>query len=42
MLTGAKQGELVIDTCAGNGGKSLFLSGIMKNRGSILLTIFPS
>lgn len=36
MLTGAKQGELVIDTCAGNGGKSLFLSGIMKNRGSII------
>jgi 16S rRNA (cytosine967-C5)-methyltransferase len=36
MLTGAKPGELVIDACAGNGGKSLFLSGLMKNQGTIL------
>jgi 16S rRNA (cytosine967-C5)-methyltransferase len=36
MLTGAKPGELVIDACAGNGGKSLFLSGLMKNHGTIL------
>lgn len=36
MLTGAKPGELVIDACAGNGGKSLFLSGLMKNRGIVL------
>ncbi len=42
MLTGAKQGELVIDTCAGNGGKSLFLSGLMNNRGCIIAhDIFP-
>jgi 16S rRNA (cytosine967-C5)-methyltransferase len=36
MLTGAKPGELVIDACAGNGGKSLFLSGMMKNRGTVI------
>jgi 16S rRNA (cytosine967-C5)-methyltransferase len=36
MLTGAKPGELVIDACAGNGGKSLFLSGLMKNQGTII------
>jgi 16S rRNA (cytosine967-C5)-methyltransferase len=34
--TGAKPGEIVIDACAGNGGKSLFLSGLMKNRGTVL------
>lgn len=36
LLTGAKPGELVIDACAGNGGKSLFLSSLMKNRGTII------
>ncbi|VVB86857.1 tRNA (cytosine(48)-C(5))-methyltransferase [uncultured archaeon] len=36
MLTGAKPGENVIDACAGNGGKSLFLSGLMKARGTVL------
>jgi 16S rRNA (cytosine967-C5)-methyltransferase len=36
MLTGAKPGELVIDACAGNGGKSLFLSGLMKNHGTVI------
>ena len=36
MLTGAKSGELVIDACAGNGGKSLFLSGLMENHGSVI------
>lgn len=36
LLTGAKPGEVVIDACAGNGGKSLFLSGLMKNRGTII------
>jgi 16S rRNA (cytosine967-C5)-methyltransferase len=36
MLTGVKPGELVIDACAGNGGKSLFLSGLMKNRGTVI------
>ncbi len=32
----AAKGEFIIDACAGNGGKSLFLSGLMKNRGNIL------
>ena len=36
LLSGVKPGELVIDACAGNGGKSLFLSGLMKNRGTII------
>jgi 16S rRNA (cytosine967-C5)-methyltransferase len=36
LLTGVKPGELVIDACAGNGGKTLFLSGLMKNRGTII------
>ena len=36
MLTGAKPGEYVIDACAGNGGKSLFLSGLMKAQGTVL------
>ncbi|PWB50376.1 MAG: 16S rRNA (cytosine(967)-C(5))-methyltransferase RsmB [Candidatus Methanoperedenaceae archaeon] len=36
LLTGAKPGELVIDGCAGNGGKSIFLSSLMKNRGTII------
>jgi 16S rRNA (cytosine967-C5)-methyltransferase len=36
LLTRAKPGELVIDACAGNGGKSLFLSSLMKNRGTII------
>ena len=36
MLTGAKPGGYVIDACAGNGGKSLFLSGLMKARGTVL------
>jgi 16S rRNA (cytosine967-C5)-methyltransferase len=36
MLTGAKPSEYVIDACAGNGGKSLFLSGLMKARGTVL------
>ncbi len=36
ILTGAISGGLVIDACAGNGGKSLFLSGMMKNKGTLL------
>jgi len=36
MLTGAKPKELVIDACAGNGGKSLFLSGLMGNKGTVI------
>lgn len=42
MLTGAKLGELVIDACAGNGGKSLFLSGMMKNRGMVIASDLSS
>lgn len=36
LLTGAAPEELVIDTCAGNGGKTLFISGLMKNRGTVI------
>jgi 16S rRNA (cytosine967-C5)-methyltransferase len=36
LLTGAKPGEFVVDACAGNGGKSLFLSGLMKNKGTVI------
>ena len=36
LLTGAKPGEFVVDACAGNGGKSLFLSGLMRNKGTII------
>lgn len=36
LLTCAHDGEIVIDTCAGNGGKTLFISGLMKNKGSVI------
>lgn len=36
MLTGAKEGEFIVDACAGNGGKSLFISGLMKNTGTVI------
>ena len=36
LLTSAAPGEIVIDTCAGNGGKSLFISGLMKNKGTLI------
>ncbi len=36
ILTGAQEGEIVIDTCAGNGGKTLFISGLMKNKGIVI------
>ncbi|MCZ7393532.1 MAG: hypothetical protein O8C56_09440 [Candidatus Methanoperedens sp.] len=36
LLTGAKPGEFVVDACAGNGGKSLFLSGLMKNKSTVI------
>lgn len=36
MLTGSVDGELVVDACAGNGGKSLLISGLMKNTGSVI------
>ena len=42
LLSEAKPGELVIDTCAGNGGKSLFLSGLMNNRGTIIASDMSS
>ena len=36
LLTGAHEGEIVIDTCAGNGGKTLFISGLMNNKGTLI------
>ncbi len=36
LLAGAKPGELVIDACAGSGGKSLLLSGLMRNKGTVI------
>lgn len=36
MLTGAETGEFVVDACAGNGGKSLLISGLMKNNGTVI------
>lgn len=36
LLTGAKPEEFVVDACAGNGGKSLFISGLMKNHGTVI------
>ncbi len=36
LLTGAAPEETVIDTCAGNGGKTLFISGLMKNKGTVI------
>ncbi|MCE8428065.1 MAG: 16S rRNA (cytosine(967)-C(5))-methyltransferase RsmB [Candidatus Methanoperedens sp.] len=36
LLAGARQGECVIDACAGNGGKTLFLSGRMQNTGIVI------
>lgn len=35
-LLQAKPGELIVDTCAGSGGKSLHLAALMKNQGKIL------
>jgi 16S rRNA (cytosine967-C5)-methyltransferase len=36
LLTGAQEGETVIDTCAGNGGKTLFIAGLMNNKGTVI------
>ena len=36
LLAAAKAGECIIDACAGNGGKSLFLSGLMNNKGTLI------
>jgi len=35
LLTNAKEGDQVLDFCAGAGGKTLALSAIMKNKGQI-------
>ncbi len=35
LLTGAKEGDQVLDYCAGAGGKTLALSSIMNNKGQI-------
>ena len=37
-LAGAQPGELVIDLCAGGGGKTLALAALMDNRGRIVAT----
>jgi 16S rRNA (cytosine967-C5)-methyltransferase len=36
LLTGAKSGMLVVDACAGAGGKSLHLAQIMNDKGNIV------
>ncbi len=36
LLTCAGKGECIVDACAGNGGKTLFISGLMENRGKII------
>jgi 16S rRNA (cytosine967-C5)-methyltransferase len=38
LLSGARPGELVIDLCAGGGGKTLALAALMENRGRIIAT----
>jgi 16S rRNA (cytosine967-C5)-methyltransferase len=38
LLAGAKPGEQVIDLCAGAGGKTLALAGMMENHGQIFAT----
>ena len=36
FLAGARPGMVVIDACAGGGGKSLHLAALMENRGSLI------
>ena len=38
LLAGAKPGETVIDLCAGAGGKTLALAGVLGNQGRIVAT----
>jgi 16S rRNA (cytosine967-C5)-methyltransferase len=38
LLSGAKPGMQVLDLCAGGGGKTLALAGVMENRGQIYST----
>ncbi len=35
LITGAKRNELIVDFCAGSGGKTLALSAVMSNTGRI-------
>jgi 16S rRNA (cytosine967-C5)-methyltransferase len=38
LLTGAAAGEMVVDLCAGGGGKTLALAAMMANQGRIVAT----
>lgn len=38
QLSGAKPGEIVVDLCAGAGGKTLALAAMMKNDGQLVAT----
>jgi 16S rRNA (cytosine967-C5)-methyltransferase len=38
LLAGARRGEQIIDLCAGAGGKTLALAGVMENHGQIYAT----
>ncbi|MFI5012516.1 MAG: RsmB/NOP family class I SAM-dependent RNA methyltransferase [Hyphomicrobiales bacterium] len=38
LLAGAKPGDMVIDLCAGGGGKTLALAALMGNQGRIIAT----
>jgi 16S rRNA (cytosine967-C5)-methyltransferase len=38
LLSGARPGEMVVDLCAGGGGKTLALAALMGNAGRILAT----
>lgn len=36
LATGARPGQLVVDACAGGGGKTLALAAMMKNKGRVV------